>query len=317
MQVITNLNTFPHPANAIVTQGTFDGVHTGHREILGNIVHLAKQRSGKSILVTFHPHPRHVLYKAENNIKLLTTFDERVKLLAATGLDYLIVLPFDDTLSKMPAMNFVRDILVEKIGINIMVVGYDHRFGRNREGSFDDLKEYSEIYGFEVIEIPAHDINKATVSSTKIRNSLLHGDVATANLFLGREYSVSGKVIDGRKMGKALGFPTANILVEDAEKLIPANGIYAVKVKYLENEYGGMCSIGNNPTIEGAKWSMEVNIFDFYKTIYGEVITLNFLSRMREEEKFESLADLINQLGKDEIAAKNILIKLEGDKSKL
>ena len=307
MQVITDLNTFQHPEHAIVTQGTFDGVHTGHREILGNIVQLAKQRSGKSILVTFHPHPRHVLYKAENNIKLLTTFKEKTELLAATGLDYLIVLPFDDTLSKMSAMNFVRDILVEKIGVDTMVVGYDHRFGRNREGSFDDLKEYADIFGFKVIEIAAHDISEATVSSTKIRNSLLEGDVKTGNLFLGREYSIQGKVVEGRKMGKDLGFPTANLEVKDADKLIPANGIYAVKVKHQEKTYEGMLSIGHNPTIAGAKWSIEVNIFDFNQTIYGDELSVYFINRMRDEEKFKSLSDLQIQLKKDEIEAREIL----------
>jgi len=307
MQVITDLDTFLKPKISIVTQGTFDGLHVGHRQILGKIVELAKQQKGKSILVTFHPHPRHVIYKSENNIKLLTTFGEKVKLLTEIGLDYLVVLPFDETLSKMHAMNFVRDILVEKIGVNTMIVGYDHRFGRNREGSLDDLKEYAEIYGFEVNEIPAHDVDEAIVSSTKIRNSLLCGDVESAAKFLGRAYSLTGRVVHGRKLGKTIGYPTANLFLEDSDKLIPGNGIYAVNVSYNEKEYGGMLSIGNNPTIAKAVWSIEVNIFDFDKDIYGKEITIYFKKHLREEVKFGSIEDLIIQLKADEIEVRDIL----------
>lgn len=313
MQVVTDLNLFTKPKNAIVTQGTFDGVHAGHRQILGSIVQLAKEQKGKSILVTFDPHPRQVLYKDENGIRLLTPLKEKIELFTEIGLDYLIILPFDETLSKMPAVNFVRDILVEKIGVTIMVVGHDHRFGRNREASFDDLKEYAEIYGFEVKEIAAHDIKEAVVSSTKVRTSLLNGDVETAALYLERSYSISGIVVDGKKLGKAIGYPTANIEIEDKDKLIPANGIYAVKVKHQNSIYGGMLSIGNNPTIKNAKWSIEVNIFDFDKTIYGNELTIYFIAHMRDEVKFESMEDLKAQLKKDESEARDILGKHEID----
>ena len=309
MQVVTNLDSFTKPKNAIVTQGTFDGVHVGHKQILGNIVQLAKEQNGQSIIVTFHPHPRQVLFKDENNIKLLTTLEEKIDLFTEIGLDYLIILPFDEILSKMSAANFVRDILVEKIGVKTMVVGHDHRFGKNREGSFDDLKEYAEIYSFEIIEIAAHDINQAVVSSTKIRTSLVNGDIATATLFLNRYYSITGKVIDGKKLGKTIGYPTANIEVVNNDKLIPANGIYAVKIKHFDINYDGMLSIGNNPTIENAKWSIEVNIFDFDKTIYGDELTIYFIARMRDEVKFGDLNDLKMQLKVDESEAKGILIK--------
>lgn len=309
MQVVTNLDSFTKPKNAIVTQGTFDGVHVGHKQILGNIVQLAKEQNGQSIIVTFHPHPRQVLFKDENNIKLLTTLEEKIDLFTEIGLDYLIILPFDEILSKMSAANFVRDILVEKIGVKTMVVGHDHRFGKNREGSFDDLKEYAEIYSFEIIEIAAHDINQAVVSSTKIRTSLVNGDIATATLFLNRYYSITGKVIDGKKLGKTIGYPTANIEVVNNDKLIPANGIYAVKIKHFDINYDGMLSIGNNPTIENAKWSIEVNIFDFDKTIYGDELTIYFIARMRDEVKFGDLNDLKMQLKADESEAKGILIK--------
>jgi riboflavin kinase/FMN adenylyltransferase len=307
MEVITDLNSFTKPENAIVTQGTFDGVHIGHAQILGNIVALSKKQGGKSVLVTFHPHPRHFLYKAENNIRLLSTFDEKVEYLKKLGLDYLVVLPFDEQLAKMSAISFIRDILVEKIGVKTMVVGYDHRFGRNREGSFEDLKEYSIMFGFEVIEIAAQDISEAIVSSTKIRQSLLDGDVKTAALFLGRNYSLKGIVIHGRKMGKDLGYPTANIKVSDEDKLIPANGVYAVKVIHNNSIYGGMLNIGNNPSISGAVWSIEVHIFNFSNSIYGEELTVEFVSRMRNEEKFDTLDDLIAQLKVDEISSKEIL----------
>ena len=309
MQVVTNLDSFTKPKNAIVTQGTFDGVHVGHKQILANIVQLAKEQNGQSIIVTFHPHPRQVLFKDENNIKLLTTLEEKIDLFTEIGLDYLIILPFNEILSKMSAANFVRDILVEKIGVKTMVVGHDHRFGKNREGSFDDLKEYAEIYSFEIIEIAAHDINQAVVSSTKIRTSLVNGDIATATLFLNRYYSITGKVIDGKKLGKTIGYPTANIEVVNNDKLIPANGIYAVKVTHLNTVYNGMLSIGNNPTIANAKWSIEVNIFDFDKTIYGDELTIYFIARMRDEVKFGDLNDLKMQLKADESEAKGILIK--------
>ena len=286
-------------------------MHAGHRQILGNIVQLAKQQNGKSILVTFNPHPRKVLFDDESTIKLLSTLKEKVALFTEIGLDYLIILPFDETLSKMSAVNFVRDILVEKIGVQTMVVGHDHRFGRNREGSFDDLKEYADIYGFEVKEIAAHDINEAVVSSTKIRTSLRNGDIATASLFLDRNYSITGKVVHGKKLGKEIGYPTANIEVDDIDKLIPANGIYAVNVQYLDTIYDGMLSVGNNPTIENAKWSIEVNIFEFNKTIYGDELTIYFIARMRDEVKFNDLNDLKLQLKTDESEARGILRKNE------
>ena len=309
MQVVTNLDLFTKPENAIVTQGTFDGVHVGHKQILGNIVQLAKEQNGKSILVTFHP--RQVLFHDVNNIKLLTTLNEKIDLFTEIGLDYLIILPFDEILSKVTAANFVRDILVEKIGVKTMVVGYDHRFGRNREGSFEDLKEFAEIYGFKVKEIAAHDINQAVVSSTKIRTSLINGDITTATLFLNRDYTVTGKVIDGKKLGKTIGYPTANIVLDDHDKLIPANGIYAVRVMHLNTIYNGMLNIGNNPTIENAKWSIEVNIFDFDKTIYGDELTIYFIARMRDEVKFGNLAELKTQLKVDESVAKRILSENE------
>ncbi|MCB9252398.1 MAG: bifunctional riboflavin kinase/FAD synthetase [Flavobacteriales bacterium] len=307
MQVINDLSTFKNTKTAIVTQGTFDGVHSGHAQILSNIVSVARESDGSSILITFHPHPRHVLFNPDNKIQLLTSFDEKVELLSKTGLDYLIVLPFDEAFSKMDAFHFVRDILVHKIGMNKMIVGYDHRFGRNREGSFQDLIEYSQLFNYEVSEIPPHDIDEAIVSSTKIRSSLLSGDLETATSFLGRKYSLFGKVIHGKNLGHELGYPTANLDVRDPNKLIPLDGVYAVEVEHRGKRYTGMLNIGNNPTIEGAERSIEVHIFDFNKDIYDEELKVDFVKRMRDEIKFNDLVELKEQLKSDEIIARNIL----------
>jgi riboflavin kinase/FMN adenylyltransferase len=307
MQVITNLDLFVKPKSVILTQGTFDGVHSGHKQILSNIVALAKEKQGKSVLLTFHPHPRQVLFNDVNTIKLLTTQEEKIELFSDIGIDYLIIIPFDEALSKMSGVNFVRDILVEKIGVTTMVVGYDHRFGKNREASFEDLKEFGELYGFEVKEIAAHDVKEATVSSTKIRNSLLCGDIEYANLFLDRPYSITGTVVHGKKLGKGLGYPTANIELNESDKLIPQNGVYAVNIIYENKKFNGMLNIGNNPTVPNAKWSIEVNIFNFDKSIYGEKITILFVGRMRDELKFNTMDDLKTQLHLDKKLAEQIL----------
>ncbi|NUM30762.1 MAG: bifunctional riboflavin kinase/FAD synthetase [Bacteroidetes bacterium] len=307
MQVIKGLDKTLQIQNSIVTQGTFDGVHTGHLKILKSIVELASAKNCKSVLLTFNPHPRQILQKDDNSIKLLTTFEEKTELLKNTGLDFLVVIPFDKQFSELSAEDFIKKILVEKIGVDTIVVGYDHRFGKNREGKFDDLKEFAQKYNFHVKEIAAFDIEMSHVSSTKIRNSLLHGDIETANKFLGRKYFLSGVVYEGNKLGKTIGFPTANIKVENIDKLIPANGVYAVEIE-IENElFGGMMNIGNRPSIKGAKWSIEVNIFDFDKDIYGKKITVYFLSKMRDEKKFDNLEDLKIQLENDKRKALQLL----------
>lgn len=307
MQVITGLENIEIIRNSIVTQGTFDGVHTGHLKILKNIVKLAYDTKCKSVLLTFNPHPRQILSSVNNNIKLLTPLNEKLQLLENIGLDYVIVIPFDKAFAELNAEEFIKKILIDKIGVKTLVVGYDHRFGKNREGTFSDLLNFSKKYYFGVKEIEAFDIENATVSSTKIRNSLLKGDISIANKFLGRNYQICGKVIEGNKIGNKIGFPTANIKTDNDEKLIPADGVYAVKVKLNDSVYGGMLNIGNRPSIDGAKWSIEANIFDFNENIYDKKISVYFLAKMRDEKKFDSIDELKKQLAIDEKNARLLI----------
>lgn len=285
--------------NPIVTTGTFDGVHLGHQKIISRLKDVAKAKNGETVLLTFYPHPRMVLFPDDNELKLLNTQQEKIKLLEQFGVDHLIIYPFTKEFSRLTSVEFVRDILVNGIGTKRLVIGYNHHFGRNREGSFEHLKEYGPLYGFEVEEIPAKDIDNIEVSSTKIRNALLAGNIQSAVSYLGHDYSFSGKVVSGKKLGRTLGYPTANILVEDKFKLIPVDGVYAVKVLQSGVEYSGMLNIGNNPTVPGKGRSMEVNIFDFDKNIYDQEATIQFIQRLRDEVKFNNLDELKAQLAKD------------------
>lgn len=308
MKVYTNIAEFKDVDNPIVTTGTFDGVHLGHQKIIHRLKNLAKTENGETVLLTFYPHPRMILFPDDNELKLLNTLPEKTKLLEKYGIDHLIIHPFTKEFSRLTSIEFVRNILVNSIHTKRLVIGYNHHFGRNREGSFEHLKEYGPLYGFEVEEIPAKDVDHIEISSTKIRNALLLGDVKTANAFLGHTYSITGNVIKGRQIGRTIGYPTANIEVNDAYKLVPADGIYAVKVMHQKSCYLGMLSIGNNPTVEGKGRSIEVNIFEFNKSIYEEKVTIQFIARLRNEVKFDNLETLKNQLVKDK---ENALLALE------
>jgi riboflavin kinase/FMN adenylyltransferase len=299
MKVYTNIEDFKNVKNPVVTTGTFDGVHLGHQKIISRLQEVTKKYSGETVLLTFYPHPRMVLFPDDNELKLLNTQQEKIELLKKYGIDHLIIYPFTKEFSRMTSVEFVRDILVNRIGTKRLVIGYNHHFGRNREGSFEHLKEYGTLYGFEVEEIPAKDIDHIEISSTKIREALQTGDIKTASTFLGYNYSITGKVVDGKKLGKTIGYPTANIFVEDKYKLIPADGVYAVNVKHKGVMYGGMLNIGNNPTVNGKMKTIEVNIFDFNKEIYGDEATIYFLARLRDEVKFNGLEELKAQLVKD------------------
>lgn len=299
MKVYTNIEDFKNVKNPVVTTGTFDGVHLGHQKIISRLQEVAKKHSGETVLLTFYPHPRMVLFPDDNELKLLNTQQEKIELLKKYGIDHLIIYPFTKEFSRMTSVEFVRDILVNRIGTKRLVIGYNHHFGRNREGSFEHLKEYGTLYGFEVEEIPAKDIDHIEISSTKIREALKTGDIKTAGTFLGYNYSLTGKVVDGKKLGKTIGYPTANIFVDDKYKLIPADGVYAVNVKHKGTMYGGMLNIGNNPTVNGKMKTIEVNIFDFNKEIYGDEATIYFLARLRDEVKFNGLEELKAQLVKD------------------
>lgn len=308
MKVYTDIKEFENARlseksikNPIVTTGTFDGVHLGHQKIINRLQEIAKNENGETVLLTFYPHPRMVLFPDDNELKLLNTQAEKIRLLEQYGIQHLIIYPFTKDFSRLTSVEFVRNILVNSIGTKKLVIGYNHHFGRNREGSFEHLKEYSSLYGFEVEEIPAKDIDSIEISSTKIRNALQLGDVSTAHSYLGHFYEINGTVIEGNKLGRTIGYPTANIQINDKYKLIPGDGIYAVKVKHNGKEYGGMLSIGNNPTIKDKGRSIEVNIFNFDKEIYSEEISIYFVKRLRSEIKFDGLDGLTAQLALDKI----------------
>jgi riboflavin kinase/FMN adenylyltransferase len=301
LKVYYALEDFSRLRNAVVTTGTFDGVHIGHKKILDQLNETARSCDGESVLLTFHPHPRIVL-QPDIDLKLLNTQQEKIELLKETGLDHLIIHPFTREFSRTKSMNFVRDYLVNRIGATKLVIGYDHHFGRNREGSFEHLKEFGPLYGFEVEEIAAEDVDHVTVSSTKIRNALSEGDTDTANEYLGYAYSLTGKIVSGDRIGKELGFPTANLLIDDTLKLVPGDGIYAVDVEFPatpEESFEGLCNIGMRPTFSGTLKTIETYILDFNREIYGEQMTIRFKKYLRPEVKFDSREELIEQMHKD------------------
>lgn len=299
MKVYSDIVQFKNVKTPIVTTGTFDGVHVGHRRIISRLKEIANQSGGETVLLTFYPHPRMVLFPDDTDLKLLNTQEEKISLLEKYGVDHLIVYPFTKSFSRLSSVNFIRDVLVNHLNTKKLVIGYNHHFGRNREGSFEHLKEYAPVYGFEVEEISAQDIDNVEISSTKIRSALQTGDVQTAAVFLGYSYSLTGKVIRGKQLGRTLGFPTANLAVADKYKLIPANGIYVVKVNYKNNFYKGMMSIGTNPTMDGTCRTIEVNILNFDFDIYGEELTVSFIEKLRNEEKFDTIEKLKQQMEKD------------------
>lgn len=307
MEVYRSLEGLPPIPNAIVTQGTFDGVHKAHRLIINRLKEIATRKNGTSVVVTFEPHPRMVLHPHDHALKLLSTLDEKIEYLKEEGIDYLIIIPFSIEFSRLDSMQFIRKILVEKIRARTLVIGYDHRFGKNREGSFEHLREFGPLYGFEVEEIPEQDVDNVAVSSTKIRTALLEGDVQKAHRYLDRHYSIEGTVVKGKQLGRLLGYPTANLDVNSTLKLIPQDGVYAVKVQVNGAWFGGMMNIGNNPTIENKGRSIEVHIFNFNQDIYNKNIRISFVDKIRPELKFENLDALKSQLATDKVSALTLL----------
>jgi len=309
MQVHTDIASFKNVRRPVLTTGTFDGVHRGHRTILERLTAVAKKEEGESVLFTFHPHPRMVLFPSDNDLKLLSTQQEKIALLKAAGLDHLLVIPFSRQFSRMHALEYVRDVLVGDLGVHAVVIGYDHRFGRNREGDLRLLHQLGEAYDFLVEEIPAQEVDHVKVSSTKVRQALLEGDINTANEQLGYRYSVSGVVVKGDRIGRTLGYPTANIGGMDQFKLIPADGIYAVTVELRTGPHTGMLYIGERPTVQSAHHQrvVEVNIFDLDRDLYGETITVRFVERTREDMRFADLDALKQQLHMDERTVKQRL----------
>ena len=292
---ITNSKYSALKKNTIVTIGTFDGIHIGHQKILNSITNLAIKEDQESVVLTFFPHPRMVLQK-DSKIKLLNTIDERIEILEAAGIDHVVVEEFSHEFSRLTAFEFVKNILVDKLKVSTIIIGYDHHFGKNRTANIHDLKEYGKTFNFKVIEIPAQDINDVSVSSTKIRKALTKGDVVTANKYLGYNFMLTGIVVKGNSLGKTINFPTANINIEVDYKLIPKKGVYIVN-SWLDGKLVfGMMNIGKKPTVKGKKKTIEVHFFNFDKDIYGEKIRVNILKRIRNEEKFDSIEALKNQL---------------------
>ena len=306
MKIYHSLDEFKPVKNAVVTTGTFDGVHIGHRKIIKRLKELAHSIDGETIIITFFPHPRLVLFPEDNHLKLINTLDEKIKLLEGLGIDHLIIIPFTLEFSRLSSKQFIQDILIDKINTRKLVIGYDHHFGRNREGSFEHLKKYAPQYGFEVEEIPEQDINDIAVSSTKIRKALEKGDIITANSYLDYPFSLTGNVIKGDQIGRTLGYPTANLHIDDPHKIIPFDGIYAVHAQWKETIYKGMLYIGNRPSVNGMTHNVELNIFDFDQDIYGENITVSLLHFIRLDEKFNTIDELKNQILLD----KSISIRL-------
>jgi riboflavin kinase/FMN adenylyltransferase len=307
MKIYHGIDDFIKLDFAVVTSGTFDGVHLGHQKIFSRLKEIAARNGGETVVITFWPHPRLVLHPEDESLKLLNTFEEKAELLKKYGIQHLIRIPFTKEFSQLTSEQFIQQILVETIGTKKLVIGYDHHFGKNREGSFEQLKLNAPKYGFEVEEIPRQDVDHVGVSSTKIRKALEEGDIEVANHFLGNRYSITGRVVTGDKLGRTLGYPTANIEIDTKYKLIPMDGIYAVTLLHEHSVFKGMLYIGFRPTINGKKRNIEVNIFDFDKEIYGESLTIYFHKLIRGDQTFSDLEGLTHQLAQDKIDTLKIL----------
>ena len=312
MKIHYDLKQLPPFRNAIVTTGAFDGVHTGHQKIIIRMQAIAKEVNGETIVVTFHPHPRKVISSIPGEIKQLTSLEERIQLLAQTGIDHLVVVNFDYQFSNLSAAQYIKDFLFDHFKPHTIIVGYDHRFGNGRNGNYDLLKETGKTYHFNVEQINEQLVKDEIVSSTHIRNYLAEKNILKANELLGHPYSFEGFVVRGNQLGRTIGFPTANLHINNEEKIIPNNGVYAVKVKGAccnDKTYGGMMNIGVRPTVDGNKKVIEVHIFDFDQDIYEQNLTVLVFDYIRGEEKFNGLDALKVQLNKDKIAAAAILQK--------
>ena len=307
MKIYHSISDFKNVQKPILTTGTFDGVHFGHRKIIQRLSEIAVYEGGQSAVLTFYPHPRMVLFPDDHQLQLINTLKEKIRLLEKAGVQHLIIHPFTKEFSRMTSLSFVRDIIVNQLNTHKLVIGYDHHFGRNREGTFEHLKEFAPVYGFEVEEIPAQLLDDVKVSSTKIRNALLNGQVDLAYQFLNYHYELSGTVVKGNEVGRSINFPTANLSVDDTTKLIPKPGVYAVKVDVQNHCFDGMMNIGTNPTLGNNKQSIEVHIFEFDNLIYDQKIGVRFIHRMRDEVSFYNLESLKQQLEKDKQIAKDLL----------
>ena len=309
MKVHRDLDKLPAFRNAVVTIGTFDGVHMGHRQIIDKLKSEAIENDGETVIITFHPHPKKVVSSSILGIRLINTLDERIELLDQLGIDHLVIVPFTEAFSNQTAEDYIKNFLIEKFHPHTIIIGYDHRFGRERLGDYRLLEKYAAEYNFQLKEIPKHILENISISSTNIRESIIHNDIITADTLLGYEFFFSGVVVHGDKMGRKLGYPTANLKISDEEKIIPGNGIFAV---YAQTEGSterkkGMMSIGFRPTVDGKNRVVEVNIIDFDKEIYGQTLKVFVKKYLRQEIKFDSLEDLVKQMDLDKIESLKVL----------
>jgi riboflavin kinase/FMN adenylyltransferase len=299
MKIYRSIEDYDEDKRSVVTIGTFDGIHLGHQKILSRLIKSSKNKDLNSVVLTFFPHPRIILNKY-NEVKMIDTLDEKIIHLNEIGIDSLVIHPFDKNFSLLSANQFIKDFLVDKLKIKHIIIGYDHRFGKGREASVTDLKNYADDYDFTVEEIKAQEIEKITVSSTKIRNSINQGDIKTTEKYLGRSFNLTGKIVKGDGLGKKINYPTANIFIEETYKIIPKDGVYLVETIIEDKLFNGMMNIGHRPTIGTNVKSIEVHLFNFNEDIYGQVISIKMISKIRDEKKFSSIQALKEQLVKDE-----------------
>lgn len=307
MAVYYSIKDIPVFTSVVLTIGTFDGVHSGHSVILDKVCKYAKENGGESVLITFEPHPRKLIFP-DQPIDIITPLDKKIELITAAGINHIVVVPFTQEFASLTAKEYVSDFLVKQFNPSAVVIGYDHHFGNDRKGNIELLKSVQEQYGFDVVEIPAQLIKDAAISSTKVRKAIATGAVKEAATMLGRNYTLSGKVTKGAQLGRTIGYPTANIVPNHMEQIVPDNGVYAVRVNYNGNVYGAMLNIGYRPTVSDEPvLHIEAHIFDFAQDVYNEQLELEFIARLRDEQKFNSLDELKWQLSKDEEASKALL----------
>lgn len=309
MQVHRDIENLPAFRNAVITIGTFDGVHMGHRQVIDKLKTEARAINGETVIITFHPHPRKVVSSTILGIRLINTLDEKIELLEQLGINHVVVVPFTDAFANQPAEEYVKNFLIDKFRPHTIIIGYDHHFGRDRLGDYRLLEKLSNKYNYQLKEIPKHILENISISSTNIREAILHSDIATADTLLGYEFFFSGVVVHGDKLGRTLGYPTANLKVTDEEKIVPGNGIYAVyaQPESFAERLKAMMSIGFRPTVDGKKRVIEVNIFDFNKEIYGQSLKVFVKKYLREEIKFDGLDALVKQIDQDKVDSLKVL----------
>lgn len=308
MQVHSNIDQLPEFRKAVITIGTFDGVHRGHREVIAKLKEEATRIGGETVIITFHPHPRKIVSSAILGIRLINTMEEKVELLSQLGIDHLVIVPFTEAFANQPAEDYIRSFLIDRFHPHTIIIGYDHRFGRDRLGDFRLLEKHAAGFEYDLKEIPKHLLENISISSTNIREAILHSDFETANKLLGYDFFFTGVVVHGDKLGRKLGYPTANLKTRDEEKIIPGNGIYAVYAQTADGKpRKGMMSIGFRPTVDGKKRVVEVNLFDFDEEIYDQELKVVVKKYLREEIKFNGLDELVAQMGKDRINSLAVL----------